>query len=345
MMAVQKSICILVIGGLVMSNKRRWLWGLVIIAVVATAWFRGNVYSDPDFTTTTRAVFVTGGVDSYWMLTVEGAKAAAETYGVDLQIEAPEQTEGIEQQITILIDLQKKAALQEFNGVAISPLDDERQTPIINQLKNNVHVVTFDSDAPLSERDYYVGASNYSAGQHCASLVRETLPEGGKIVLLASNQTKRNMKDRKAGIEEVLARYSDVEIVGFLSDNGSRDQCVENLRQAMTDHDDLAGVVGVNGYHGPIVLEFLKQEGQLGKLKLVMFDTADETLEGIAEGHIHGAIAQDPFKYGYEAIRMIDVLNRGRGEELPITGRGTIHVPCEELRADNIEEFRARIRE
>ena len=173
-----------------------------------------------------KVAFVTGGSGPYWRLTVNGAKAAAAKHNVDLQVEMPADDESVEQQMGIL----GKLDLTKVEGIAISPLDAEGQTDLINQLvRREKKVVTFDSDAPLSTRQSHVGASNFAAGRICARMVNEAMPDGGKIAVLAANLTKDNILDRKSGFQERIAQLADdvpegsppkYVVVGYLVDNG-----------------------------------------------------------------------------------------------------------------------------
>ena len=61
----------------------------------------------------------------------------------------------------------------------------------------------------------------------------------------------------------------------------------------------------MNAQHGPILLRVLRDLDKLGKIKLVTFDDDEQTLGGLESGDIYATIAQDPYKYGYEAVDML----------------------------------------
>ena len=328
-----------------MSNQRSWLWGVLIIAIIAAVWYRQSVFKAPPPPTTISVAFVTGGSDPYWQLTVAGARAAAEEYDAELDVIMPEQAESVAEQTQLLIGIDKDSV----DGIAVSPLSAEAQTHLINQIVRTLPVVTFDSDAPLSNRQLYVGTSNYGAGQMCYKLIAEALPEGGQVAMLVATLSKDNINERKIGFEESLEEVEDVEdgkkveIVAVLNDEGSEKTCRENIRQALADHSNLAGLVAMNGYHAPLVIEVLKDQGRLGDIKVVAFDDADETLAGIEDGTIYATVAQDPFKYGYEAVRMLTQLKAGKVAEVPIVGGGVVSVQCEAVRKDNLENHRKQL--
>lgn len=327
-----------------MTSERKWTLGLVLVGLLAVVWYRYSVFTpERETAEVTKVVFVTGGTDPFWKMTINGAKAAAAEFNADLTIEAPTTDEGHVEQTQILLKLWDR----DIDGVALSPLDAEAQTKVINRLVEDFYVVTFDSDAPLSNRQIYVGTSNFYAGQLCAKLIREALPGGGKVAVLVSNLTKQNTQERKEGLEHELPQTSDeknnaIEVVSFLTDEGNLEECENNIRQMLSDHPDLRGFIAMNGYHGPILLDVLRGEGKLTDLKLVTFDDADETLRGVENGEIYATIAQDPYMYGYEAVRMLTRLAKGRAVEIPIVGGGAISVRCDPIRKDDVAEFRKR---
>ncbi len=336
-----------------MSENRIWLWVLLLAAVGAAFWYRSQILPETDSLPpqTTRVVFVTGGDNDYWQLTAKGAEAAAQEHNAKLKIEMPSLDGGLEEQTQILLGLNA----DEIDGCAVSPLDAQGQTLLINRLAGKMNVVTYDSDAPLSERQYYIGTSNYLAGKTAHELVREAIPEGGKIAVFLSNMTKNNMLERKSGFEEGEQEQSknpgqddsalNWQTVAYLTDDGDRAKSQENIAKAMEDHEDLACMVGMNAYQGPLLLEALEKAGKLGKIKLVVFDELDDTLDGIEAGNIYATVAQDPYKYGYEAVRMLTQLHNGKSRELPIVGGGAINVNCQPIRQADVEDFRKRLRE
>jgi ribose transport system substrate-binding protein len=332
-----------------MSGQRLTLWIIALVAIVAAIGYRMSVMRQPPPPPTSKVAFVASGSGPFWQAAINGAKAAADKENVDLRIETPKESENIEEQMSILVQINTD---KELAGIALSPIDAERQTPLINQMiRRDKRVVTFDSDAPLSMRQRYIGTNNLRAGEICASLVKEALPEGGKVAVLLANLTKQNMLDRKEGFEARLAEIANsengaapLEVVEFSEDNGSRKKCEQNIQDTLAKHPDLSCFVGMTARHGPILLAVLKDLGKLGQIKLVTFDDAEETLRGIEEGNIYATVAQDPYMYGYEAVSTLASLCRGDETVQPLVGSSSIFVEAEPIRQDNLDDFRARLK-
>lgn len=296
-------------------------------------------------------VFVTGGSNQYWQKSVAGAKAAAEDEGVKLDVLMPEHAEDIEEQNRMLLRIDK----DNVDGVAVSPLNAEQQTRILSRLSQNAFVVTFDSDAPLSSRMTFIGASNARAGAQAATLLKEAAPEGGKVAIVVPNLTKDNMVERKRGFEERLsaapadraARTPDkpdsgaeFELVKVIIDNGDSAACKQGVLEVLSEQPDLVAIVGFNARSGPILVEALGEADRLKDVKIIAFDDDPKTLQGVKDGDIYATIVQDPYHYGFEAVRCLVALYNRPKEQLPVAGSlNIVPIATQAVRQSNLEEF------
>jgi ribose transport system substrate-binding protein len=332
-----------------MSRPRIALWTILLIALAGTIGYRLSALRQPAVPPPVKIAFVTGGSEAYWQATVNGAKAAARRNNVELQVEMPSADESLEQQNAIL----DKCTSVDLDGVAVSPLDAAGQTQLINKIAQRTNVVTFDSDAQESHRLSHIGTGNQSAGAACARLVREAVPNGGKVAVLLANLTKENMVDRKNGFQERIAEVSDDSkdragpkyvVVDYLIDNGSADTCAKNIRETLKKQPDLACFVGMNAQHGRVLVKTLGELGKLDQVKLVTFDVAEETLAGVEAGHIYATLAQDPYQFGYDAVQTLAAIAHGDETGVPIVGRGSLYVSAEPIKKENVRDFRERMK-
>jgi ribose transport system substrate-binding protein len=328
-------------------NYRNAFWGLVLVLVVAGLWKYQSVPGNTGESSPTKVVVITGGPGPYWQATIAGAQAAAQEFGLKLEVKSPSQAENLEQQMQLLASLQGT----ELAGIAVSPVDPDQETRLINRLASETTVITFDSDAPLSLRQGHVGASNYGAGRLCARLIHEAVPQGGKVAVLMANRTKANLLDRQSGLEENINRiFADEKIdanhqyqlLPYLVDEGDDARCAQLIRSTLAEHADLACFVGLNARHGPLLLEVLAAEGKLGQVQLVTFDDAEATLAGIEAGHIYATVVQNPYRFGYEAVRLLSAQPRDEGVVMPVVGSGSFLIPTEAIRKPELAEFRQR---
>lgn len=295
-----------------------------------------------------KVAFITGGPGDYWQAAIAGAQAAADELGIDLDVRSPSTPEGYEEQMQML----SVAGSSDADAVAVSPIDAERQAGLITQIAAMKPIVAFDSDASGSGRHGYVGTSNYSAGLVAGTLVKKALPEGGVVVVLVANDTKENVNDRIGGfirrieespVPEESRTDPRYQVLGPFADGGDNQACVSRVRDLVRGNDPPACFVTLNARQGPVVRDALQQLGKAGEIKLVAFDTPAETLDGIEDGSVEAAIAQDPFTYGYEAIGMINALFRGDQRFLPMVGKASVHISVEPVTKETLPDYRERI--
>ncbi|TWU59278.1 D-ribose-binding periplasmic protein precursor [Rubripirellula tenax] len=299
--------------------------------------------------------YVTNGVASFWVIAESGVRQAGEEFGADVDVLMP--AEGIGDQKRMIEDLITKGT----DGIAISPIDPDNQTELINEAAKYSHVITHDSDAPASNRECYIGMDNYLAGRMCGQLIAEALPDGGKVAIFVGRLEQDNARRRRQGvIDEILGRSEDSSrfdppdaeikegkwhLVGTFTDQFDRAQGKANAEDAMSRHSDLVCMVGLFAYNPPLMLEALGQAGKLGKIKVIAFDEADETLKGIVDGHVHGTIVQNPFEYGRQSVRVLAGLTQGKSlAELEIPENGFLNIPARQIRRDNVDEYWAELK-
>ncbi|MBN2307996.1 MAG: substrate-binding domain-containing protein, partial [Candidatus Hydrogenedentes bacterium] len=184
-----------------------------------------------------RVAFVTNNPSDFWMIAKAGTAKAAEELGCEVEFRLPADGTAQNQQ-QILEDLVTKGV----SGIAISPSDPANQTDMLNRAAANVSLITQDSDAPDSDRLCYIGTNNYDAGVAAGELIKQALPDGGRIMLFVGMLEAQNAQDRKKGIEDVIAG-SGIEVVDTRTDETDRMKAVTNVQDALVAHPDLACLV------------------------------------------------------------------------------------------------------
>lgn len=144
--------------------------------------------------------FITNGTDPFWILSHRGCEKAAERYQVAVDFQPPS-TSTIEEQKRLL----ESNVVKKYDGLAISPIDPANQVEMINQAAAAMPVICHDSDAPDSERLFYLGTSNYMAGRAAGKMVKQALPEGGKVMMFVGLMEVLNAQQRSQGLIDELS--------------------------------------------------------------------------------------------------------------------------------------------
>lgn len=281
---------------------------------------------------THRVAFVTNNASDYWTIARKGTeKADGELPNIDVEFKIDSDGTAAEQQ-RIVDDLLAKGV----EGIAISPVDPINQTQMLNAAAAKSLVVTQDSDAPNSNRAFYIGTDNVAAGRQAGELVKEALPEGGKIMVFVGVLDAANAQQRYQGLKEAL-QGSKIQIVDVRTDNADRVRAKSNAADTLVSQPDIAGMVGLWAYNGPAILSAVKDAGKVGKVKIVAFDEEDETLSGVKEGSIYATVVQQPYEFGYRSIQMMSKILDGDKSVIPPSKQ--IFVPTRAIKKDGVDEF------
>jgi ribose transport system substrate-binding protein len=224
-------------------------------------------------------------------------------------------------------------------GFAISPVDPANQTQMINDAAQKTIVITHDSDASSSNRLVYIGTDNRAAGRQAGEMIKAVLPSGGKIMLFVGKLDAQNAQERLQGIKDVIAG-TNIQIIDVRTDDTDQVRAKANVADTIW-YPDVAALVGLWAYNGPAILNAVKEAGKVGKIQIVCFDEDDQTLAGIKDGAIHGTVVQQPYEFGYQAIRIINDILDGNRSNIPESKQK--FVPTLVVKKDNVDEFIVKI--
>jgi ribose transport system substrate-binding protein len=285
---------------------------------------------------TKKLAFVTNNAADFWTIARKGCEQAdSELANVEVEFRIPSDGTAAEQR-RIVDDLLAKGV----SGLAISPVDPTNQTQMINEVAKQILVLTQDSDAPQSDRACYLGTDNVAAGRQAGDLIKEALPEGGKIMVFVGKSDARNAQERFQGIKEAL-QGSKIEILDLRTDDTDRVRAKSNVSDTLVKYADVAGLVGLWSYNGPAILNAVKDAGKVGQVKIICFDEEDETLAGVKDGAIFATVVQQPYEFGYQSVLLMAKALGGDSSAIP-TNKQKI-IPTLIIKQNNVAEFTAKI--
>lgn len=280
--------------------------------------------------------FVSNNAANFWTIARAGCMDAQSALGdVEVDFRIPANGTAAEQQ-QILDDLVARG----IDGIAVSPIDPGNQTDFLNKIASQALLVCSDSDAPNSKRVAYIGTDNQAAGVQAAKLIKEVLPQGGKIMLFVGYLDAQNAKDRMAGIKKEL-EGSNIQILDIRTDDADHVRAQKNAEDTLVKYPDIACLVGLYSYNGPAIANAVKGAGKSGQVKIVCFDEDPDTLAGVASGMIYGTVVQQPYEFGKQAITRMDKYLRGDKSQL---SDGKIYVPTQALKKDTVGAFQDKLK-
>ncbi len=279
-----------------------------------------------------KLAFVTNNAANFWNYAKKGCrKAEKELPDVKVIFRLPGDGSAA-RQTRICNDLMAMG----IDGLAISPVDPVNEREMINKLAAEMLVICVDSDAPESDRACYVGTDNVAAGHQAGELIKEALPEGGEIMIFVGKRDAQNAKEREQGIREELSG-SNIKILDVRTDDTDTARAKANALDAITNNPDIDCLVGLWNYNGPACLSAVKQAGKVGEVKIVCFDAEEDTLQGIKDGAIHGTVVQQPFEFGYQAMKIMNTILEGDKSVIPTDE--TIIIETKKIKKQNVDKY------
>ena len=304
----------------------------VALVCMAMAIMSGCVRDRPSVR---RLAFVTNNAADFWTIARKGTEQAdAELAGATVEFRLGDGTAA--EQKRIVDDLLAKGV----DGIAISPVDPANQTGMLNDAARQAVVFTHDSDAPDSRRECYVGTDNVAAGREAGGLIKEALPQGGRIAVFVGKLDARNAQERLQGIKEAIAG-STISIIDVRTDDTDQVRAKANVSEMLVSHPDVAALVGLWSYNGPAILSAVRDAGRIGQVKIIAFDEDDETLTGVKSGAIMGTVVQQPYEFGYRSMTLLAKALDGDRSGMPASHQ--VFIPTQVIRQNNVDEFRTKL--
>ncbi|MAT30200.1 MAG: ABC transporter substrate-binding protein [Verrucomicrobia bacterium] len=243
-----------------------------------------------------RLAFVTNASADFWAYAQAGVqKAESEFDDIEVEFKVGDGTPAKQRELI------EALLVRGVKGIAISPTNPSGQKEMLNEWAEKASLITVDSDAVDSDRKFYLGTDNVAAGRKAGELLKEALPDGGKVMAFVGLGDQANAVERYQGLREAV-EGTEIEILDLRTDEVDFGKARRNAEDTLTKHPDIAGMVGLWSYNAPLILEAVRDKGVLDKVKIIGFDEDPRTLKAIDAGEIHGTVVQKPYEFGYQAV-------------------------------------------
>lgn len=246
----------------------------------------------------------------YWQAARSGLRRAAADLKLAAEMVGPADYNPKEQR-----DVFRKIAAQKPAGIMISAADPELMNSEINAaVAAGIPVITLDSDAPGSQRLFFIGTNNYQAGITGGQLLAKLMQRKGNIVVFTI-PAQANLAERMRGYEAALADTA-IKVLQSVDVRGDPtvafDKTMEIINSGKLTVD---GFVCLEATAGKEVADVLARRNIKGKT-IVAMDTDEGTLQWIEKGGIAATVAQKPFTMGYYGLRMLDDVHHNKPAKL-----------------------------
>lgn len=322
------------------NSKRTFPSGWAVLTMMALMLALGCNRGGSSDSKIVKLAFVTNNPSQFWKIAAGGIHKYEQEAKVQVDIKMPPNGTP-EDQNAILQNL----ASQGYDAVSVSVIAPNDQVGVLNKVAEKTNLITFDSDAPKSNRLLYIGTNNYDAGKILGEEIVKLLPNGGKIAFFVGMLGADNATQRFKGIQDAVAGHK-IEIVDKREDNTDRAKARSNVEDMINAHSDLSMCVGLWNYNGPAIVAAIDALGKKGKVLGVAFDEDDGTLDGVANGTLQATVVQKPYQFGYLSSKwMHELATKGATAKASLPGTHVIDTGVEIIRKDNVAEFKQKLAE
>ena len=324
-------------------SKNRVLAGLVSLVVAAGAALVPVAASAQDLATECAVpdgwapVWYAPAPHPYFEEVTKGVDAFAADFGVtvDKQV-GPDWTQDSQNQ------RMEALVAQGARAFSVYPADASGANGLYEELvAQGAKIVNFGgSTAEPTPASFVVATDVKTAAMQATEALITAMGGKGNIINVLEILEDSNTVKRKAGVEEVVAKYPDVKIIQEVSNMKTAEEAVQKVSDAIAANAETVDGIIATGFTPSVaiaqVLSDYKAQGGERDIKAVGIDTDPIVMQAIADGVMTGTIAQNPFGHGYLSLLALLCMENGYA---PAEGAYHIDAGTAFVTADNLETF------
>jgi ribose transport system substrate-binding protein len=257
-----------------------------------------------------------GTADVFFQSVHAGAAAAGQQFHEEILWDGPPRETEYSRQLEILDSMLNR----HVDGIVVAASDRTALNASLDRAaREKVPVVIFDSGVDSENYVSFVATNNFEGGQAGGRKLGELLGGKGTVALIAHAPGSASTMDRERGFKDVMAKeFPGITIVAeqySMTDRAKGMAATENI---LTAHPDLNGIFASAEPASVGAAQALKSRGLGGKVRLVAFDSSEDLVDDLKAGVIDALVAQDPFRMGFEGVRVVTEKLDGKTPERKI---------------------------
>jgi LacI family transcriptional regulator len=194
----------------------------------------------------------------------------------------------------------------QISGLVITPINDSLIAEKLNQVSSQgIQVVTLNADITGIEKLGFVGCDYHQSGKTAAELLGQITQGNATVGIVTGFNKMLGHTMRVKGFQEVIHEaYPNIRVAGIVESFDDDNIAFRNTKKLLEDHPNITALYFcAGGIDGGI--KAVKELQLAHKLKIITVDDTDNIKQYLKDGIVNATVCQQPFKQGYEAIKLI----------------------------------------
>lgn len=208
---------------------------------------------------------------------------------------------------------------QGVDALSIYPCDASGANGLYEEIheKMGVNVINFGTDtAKPTTASFAVATDVKQAAMDATEALIEMMGGKGKILNVLEVLEDPNTALRKEGIEEVVAKYPDVEIIQEIAGIKTQEEAVSKIESAISANLGKINGIICTGMISSVgmtqtLTDFYAKQPDAEHIYAIGIDTDSGVMKGIEDGIIDATIAQNSEGHGYISCMALKMMGEG----------------------------------
>ncbi|MGE4549439.1 MAG: sugar ABC transporter substrate-binding protein [Intestinibacillus sp.] len=247
----------------------------------------------------------------------KGAKAKAEELGVTVEV-----FDGKQDQQTQINQIET-AINQGYDGILVEPISADGIVPAVKEA-NDAGIPVITVVQQMKNQDTmavsYCGGDEAAASKLQMQKALDALGGKGNIAIIYGPMGSDAQLKRKAGYDEILAKYPDVKVVFQETANWVTADALKLVENWLSTGKEINAVVSQNDSMAMGALKAIEDAGKQANIPVYGLDAVSDAIKAIADGRLAGTVSQDaPGQGGLGVETMVKYLNGDKVEPINYT--------------------------
>ncbi|MET3767854.1 ribose transport system substrate-binding protein [Marisediminicola sp. UYEF4] len=265
--------------------------------------------------------------NQYWLALSEGQSAAAELYGVSVDVQAAaSESDQVGQLNSAETMLQN-----DYAALLVSPQTDTNLCPAVEQGEGDDVLVVNVNDAVLPGAKQWVGPNQIQNGISAAEFVLANADEGAQVAIIEGQAGVYAAVQRTAGFTET-AEAGGLEVVASVPGDWDIAKARDAAATIIQQYPDIAAIYANNDGMALGVAEAVNSAGLKGKVMVIGTDGVEDAYNAIRAGDLTATIDSFPYLTGQVSVNVaLRVLG---GQDVP----RAVYTPQALITEENVDD-------